>query len=52
MNDDRLERTTSATSVHPRWEELSPAEAAAWLIRNEWGPEEAGLGEQARGLEV
>jgi len=35
-----------------RWEEISEAEAAAWLVRNEWDPEEAGLGEQARGLEV
>jgi hypothetical protein len=35
-----------------RWEEISEAEAAAWLVRNEWDPEEAGLGEQVRGLEV
>jgi len=35
-----------------RWEEISEAEAAAWLVRNEWDPEEAGLGEQVRGLEL
>jgi hypothetical protein len=35
-----------------RWEEISEAEAAAWLIQNEWEPEEAGLGEQARSLQV
>lgn len=35
-----------------RWEEISEAEAVAWLVQNEWDPDEAGLGAFAEGLEV
>jgi len=35
-----------------RWEEISPAEAAAWLVQNGYDPTETGLADQAQALEV